>query len=116
MIISGVLIGPLYDRGYLRTIIAFGSVFNVFGMVVIGFCSRYWQVILAQGVLVGLGSGCLFLPSIAILPQYFEKKRGLATGIGSSGSAFGKVKVKSHSIHLLILSRRNMFSHPFQLS
>ncbi|KAL8670871.1 MAG: hypothetical protein Q9168_004602 [Polycauliona sp. 1 TL-2023] len=46
---------------------------------------------LAQGVTVGIGSGFLFLPSIAVLPQYFDKRRALATGIGSSGSAIGGI-------------------------
>lgn len=59
------------------------------GMIVTGLCSRYWQLLLAQGMMVGLGSGLLFLPSIAVLPQYFEKRRALATGIDSSGSAIG---------------------------
>lgn len=86
----GVFAGPLYDHGYLRTLILVGSVLVVFGMLMTGLCSQYWQLILAQGVVVGLGSGCLFLPSIAVLPQYFEQRRALATGIGSSGSAIGE--------------------------
>ena len=86
----GVLAGPLYDYGYLRALILVGSVLVVFGMLMTGLCSQYWQLILAQGVVVGLGSGCLFLPSIAVLPQYFERRRALATGIGSSGSAIGE--------------------------
>ena len=90
MIGIGVLAGPLYDYGYLRALILVGSVLVVFGMLMTGLCSQYWQLILAQGVVVGLGSGCLFLPSIAVLPQYFERRRALATGIGSSGSAIGE--------------------------
>ena len=62
----------------------------VLGMLLTGLCSCYWQLVLTQGILVGFGSGCLFLPSIAVLPQYFEKRRALATGIGSSGSAIGE--------------------------
>lgn len=89
MIGLGILIGPIYDSGYLRSIVAVGSVSIIVGMLITGLCSQLWQLILAQGALVGLGSGFLFLPSIAVLPQYFEKKRGLATGIGSSGSAIG---------------------------
>lgn len=85
----GILAGPLYDQGYLRSLVLVGSVLVVFGMLMTGLCVHYWQLMLAQGIVVGLGSGCLFLPSIAVLPQYFEKRRALATGIGSSGSAVG---------------------------
>lgn len=50
---------------------------------------EYWHLILAQGVIFGLGSGCLFVPSIAVLPAYFDKKQALALGIAASGSAIG---------------------------
>lgn len=90
MIGLGIVIGPIYDYGYLRSLVAVGSVLVTVGMLMTGLCSQYWQLMLAQGVMVGLGSGFLFLPSIAVLPQYFEKRRALATGIGSSGSAIGK--------------------------
>ena len=113
MIGIGILIGPLYDYGYLRSLVAIGSALVTVGMLMTGLCSRYWQLILAQGIVVGLGSGFLFLPSIAVLPQYFEKRRALATGIGSSGSAIGK------SSDLILLtsvghsfSRRHLLPYP----
>lgn len=89
MISLGILAGPLYDYGYLRSLVAVGSVFAVVGMILTGLCSEYWQLLLAQGVGIGFGTGLLFLPSIAVLPQYFDKRRALAMGIGSSGSAVG---------------------------
>ena len=89
MISLGIFASPLFDYGYLRSMVAAGSLLVVAGMVVTGLCSRYWQLLLAQGTMVGLGNGLLFLPSIAVLSQYFEKRRALATGLGSSGSAIG---------------------------
>ena len=53
------------------------------------FCTRYWQLLLSQGLLLGLGCGCLFVPSVAVLPTYFDKKQPLALGIAASGSALG---------------------------
>lgn len=53
--------------------------------------SEYWQVILAQAICVGLGNGCLYIPSVAILPQYFTTKKALATGLAASGSSLGGV-------------------------
>ena len=34
-------------------------------------CKEYWQFVLAQGIVCGIGFGLLFTPSIAIIPQYF---------------------------------------------
>ena len=54
-------------------------------------CSRYWQVLLAQGLCIGLGQGLIAVPSVAILPQYFVKHRALAVGVAVSGSSLGGV-------------------------
>lgn len=53
-------------------------------------CKEYWQIVLAQGVLVGIGFGCMFVPPLAILPQYFAKRLQFANGIAAVGSGFGE--------------------------
>ncbi|CAK7220406.1 hypothetical protein SBRCBS47491_004178 [Sporothrix bragantina] len=86
LLIGGVVAGPLYDAGYVRQLIAVGLLLIVFGLFMTSLCTAYWQLILAQGVTVGLGMGLSFTPSNAVLAQYFSKKRALAIGISSSGS------------------------------
>lgn len=54
-------------------------------------CSKFWQVMLAQAFCIGLGNGCMFITSIAILPQYFPTRKALANGIAASGSSLGGV-------------------------
>lgn len=54
-------------------------------------CREYWQVLIAQGVVVGLGNGFLFVPSVAILPQYFTTKKALANGFAAAGSSVGGI-------------------------
>lgn len=54
-------------------------------------CKQYWQTILAQAICIGIGNGCLFIPSVAILPQYFSTKKALANGLAASGSSLGGV-------------------------
>jgi MFS family permease len=46
---------------------------------------------LAQAFCIGIGNGCLFIPSVAILPQYFSTKKALANGLAASGSSLGGV-------------------------
>ncbi|KAF2151293.1 putative MFS monocarboxylate transporter [Myriangium duriaei CBS 260.36] len=91
LLLTGVFAGPCYDAGMLRLLLVVGSFLVVFGHMMLSICSAYWQVLLAQGVVVGLGAGCLFVPCVAILPQYFTTKLGLAIGLISAGSAFGGV-------------------------
>ena len=52
-------------------------------------CNQYWQTMLAQAFLIGIGNGCIFVPSVAILPQYFTTRKALANGIAASGSSMG---------------------------
>lgn len=52
-------------------------------------CEKYWQLVLAQGLLAGFGTGLLFVPSVVILPRYFTKNRGFAMGVGAAGSSVG---------------------------
>lgn len=87
----GVVTGPLFDAGYIYVLLPLGSFMVVFGYMMTSLATEYYQVMLAQGICVGLGAGCLFVPSVAILPQYFKKRRALANGLAASGSSFGGV-------------------------
>jgi MFS family permease len=59
--------------------------------MMLSICHAYWQVILAQGLCVGLGAGLLFTPALAVLPTYFTTRLGLAVGLCASGSSFGGI-------------------------
>ncbi|KAK7207743.1 major facilitator superfamily domain-containing protein [Myxozyma melibiosi] len=60
-------------------------------MMMTSLCKEYWQIMLAQGITVGLGTGCLFIPAIAVIPQYFTTKRAFASGLVAAGSSLGGV-------------------------
>lgn len=53
--------------------------------------TKYYQIFLAQALTVGLGTGFIFLPSVAIVATYFTTKRALAIGITASGGSLGSV-------------------------
>lgn len=90
LIVGGVVTGPIFDAGYLRALVFVGSILVVFGMMMTSLCTEYWQIVLAQGIVVGAGAGCMMLPAVAIIPQYFTTKRAFATGVAASGSSIGK--------------------------
>jgi MFS family permease len=87
----GALTGPIYDAGYFRALLSVGSFLVVFGFMMLSLASTYWQVILAQGICVGLGAGCLFVPSVAILSTYFSTRVATAMGLAAAGSSLGKL-------------------------
>ncbi|KAF2673244.1 MFS general substrate transporter [Microthyrium microscopicum] len=91
LLIIGVITGPIYDMGYFRELLLGGSFLVVFGHMMLSLCHTYWQVMLAQALCIGLGTGALFIPSVAILSTYFTTRLALATGIAASGSSLGGV-------------------------
>ena len=77
LLLAGVITGPLFDLGYFIILESVGGTLVVFGLMMTSICKEFWQVMLAQGVCVGLGSGCLFIPSVAICATYFSKSAQL---------------------------------------
>ena len=86
-----MIVGPIFDKGYLRSLVAIGTFMVVFGMMMTSLSTKYYQLFLAQGVTIGIGCAFLFLPSIAIVATYFTSRRAVATGITASGGSIGAV-------------------------
>jgi MFS family permease len=73
----------------IRVPMSIGILFQTAGFVAASFATKIWHLYLTQGMLVGLGLGFTWIPSIAILPQWFRRRRSLANGITSAGSGIG---------------------------
>lgn len=86
MLLVGVVTGPLYDAGHFRQLLVSGLFLIVLGQFMTSLATTYWHILLAQGICVGVGMGLTFLPSTAILAQYFTTRRALALGLASTGS------------------------------
>jgi MFS family permease len=91
VLLVGTISGPIFDRGYLTSLLVVGATLIVFGHMMLSLCQTYWQSLLAQGFTIGIGAGCLYIPSIAIMPTYFTTRIGLAIGLAASGSSMGGI-------------------------
>ncbi|KAF5350476.1 hypothetical protein D9756_008609 [Leucocoprinus leucothites] len=89
----GVVTGRLFDAGYFYWL-NFGSLIlyavSIF-MLSLSHENSYYQVFLSHGIAFGLASGLSYLPSVAIVGHYFKRRRPLAVGIVSTGSALGAI-------------------------
>lgn len=54
-------------------------------------CSQFWQLLLAQGVCVGVGTGCLAILSVGLPSMWFDTRLPLANGLAACGSGVGGV-------------------------
>lgn len=74
---------------HFKLTLAAGVVCLSGGFIAASFASQIWQLFLSQGVLVGIGTGLIYVPSLPIISQWFGKRRSLANGITSAGSGIG---------------------------
>lgn len=93
LISTGVLAGPLFDRGYLLHLMALGHFMVALGMMMLSLADKFYQVMLSFGFCVGIGSGLLYVPAIALINTTFTTKRALAMGIVTCGASIGECMV-----------------------
>lgn len=85
----GVFAGRLTDGGYFRVIFSLGAFLQVLGVFMTSLATNYWQIFLAQAFCLGIGNGLTFCPALAVLSQYFKKKRAFSVGLAAAGGAVG---------------------------
>lgn len=90
LISSGILAGPLFDRGYVQHLMVIGCLMAVVGQMMLSLSTEYYQIMLSQGFCSGIGSGLLYVPSIALVNTMFTTKRSVAMGIVTSGASIGR--------------------------
>ncbi|KAM6501218.1 monocarboxylate permease [Amanita muscaria] len=118
MFSSGLLIGSAFDLGYFYHLMIASIVLHGVALFMLSLSkeNQYYQVcpirhtmaclygneeqiFLAQGVCFGISVGLTYSPSLAIISHYFNKRRALAIGLASGGSALGAI------VHPILLNR-----------
>ncbi|KAH6984025.1 major facilitator superfamily domain-containing protein [Ilyonectria destructans] len=100
----GVYIGPVFDKFGPRWLILAGTICIGASLMLLSVCTEYWHFLLVFGICNGIGCSLLFTPCIAVVGHFFHVRRGLATGIASTGGSVGGI------IFPLLLQR--LFANP----
>jgi MFS family permease len=89
---GSIFINPLMERmRNLRYLTASGVVLISLGFGLASIATQAWHLVLAQGLLYGLGSSLLYFPILSVVPEYFDRHRGSAMGFVLSGAGVGAV-------------------------
>ncbi len=88
------VVGRLMDRRGPRFVIEIGVVLMAAGLLGATMMQAPWQLYATLGVLVGAGANCMsFSVQSQYLPNWFVRRRALATGIAFSGVGVGAILI-----------------------
>lgn len=102
LLFVGALCGRAFDLGYSKVMTWTGTVVITAALLLTSFSGEfgqdsdsgnqvYYQVLLSQGILLGLGMGLTLVPPVAIVASYFKRRRSLTTSIVTVGGSIGGV-------------------------
>ena len=87
--LSNIVMGRLSDRYGPKITFGVNGFLMGLGLVLCSQIAALWQLYVFSGLLIGVGLGVSFAPTMATTSRWFIKRRGLALGIVTSGIGIG---------------------------
>ncbi len=87
--IFAIFAGWALDKYGPRIVILVMGVFTGLSLLLTSQTSSFWQLFITYSLLLSMGTGPLYNVIMATVSRWFDKKRGLALGIGGSGPGLG---------------------------
>jgi MFS family permease len=96
------LIGRMMDRFGPRAVMELGVALMAGGLLLAPLTTRPWHLYVTIGVMVGAGSICLgYSGQSLFLPNWFNRRRGLAIGLAFAGVGLGSVTLLPWVQHMI---------------
>ena len=89
--LAAAVLGVLADRFGVRRLLGAGAVVLAIGGLWTSRAATYPGLLAAYGVCTAVGLGAIYVVSYATVPRWFQRRRGLATGIATAGLGIGMV-------------------------
>lgn len=87
--VAAAALGIAADRYGVRRMLAFGTVAFLAGVVLTVLVRSFPALLIAYGIVTAIGLSAVYVVSYATVPRWFERRRGLATGLATSGLGVG---------------------------
>jgi MFS family permease len=86
-----IFVGRLNDKFGPRLVVTVCGFFLGLGYLLMSQIGAIWQLYLLYGVIIAVGMSGGWVPLISTIPRWFVKRRGMMTGIVTSGSGIGTI-------------------------
>jgi len=93
--------GRLLDRYGPRPVVFSMGVFTGLSLLLTGQANSLWQLFFTYSVLLAIGTGPGYAVLMSTTSRWFDKKRGLALAITSSGSGLGTIALAPFAAYLI---------------
>jgi len=100
---TAALSGYLFDRLGARVLFPIGALCMGAGLMLCSTAKSLVGLTASYGILMGLSYAALgFIPHMAIVPRWFDRRRGLASALSLAGSGVGSLAIAALSAELIV--------------
>ena len=93
--VSGPLVGGVINHFGCRVVSILGCLLCAVGLTLSSFVESFAILFLTYSIMYGIGTSCVFMSSVVIVPKYFKKKRSAAVGCVSTGIGIGTMVISA---------------------
>ena len=101
---SMILFGKLIDKHKPEKVVFFGGLISVIGLVLTAYSETKVELFINYGVLPGIGDGAFYIPAVAIVQRWFNKRRDFAVGLVTTGIPISGLIINPLSAWILEVS------------
>ncbi|XP_049592777.1 monocarboxylate transporter 9 isoform X2 [Syngnathus scovelli] len=102
-LIASPVCSACVDNFGARPVTIFSGVMVAGGLMLSAFAPNVQFLIFSYGIVVGLGCGLVYAATLTITCQYFDKRRGLALGVVTTGTSVGAFIYATAQNELIVL-------------
>ena len=100
---TAALSGYLFDRLGARVLFPIGALCMGAGLILSSTSESLAGLTVSYGILLGFSYAALgFIPHMAIVPRWFDRRRGLASALSLAGGGLGSLGVAAVSAELIV--------------
>ena len=99
--VFGIITGWALDRYGPRLVVSLMGFFTGLSLLLTSQTTSMWQLFISYSLLLSVGTAGTVVALIPVVSRWFDKKRGIAIGIATSGTGLGTLVVAPTAAYLI---------------